>query len=472
MMTFPIPIQTNQGVIHLYCKNQLPIIGTRMTKSRYAIIIVTETKIYCGFLSEKVYEIKQYNLREESNSKLCFIEATAGSRLTVTENELIKYPFERMKPFNLHEDNKTFTPSIYIDFFSFPNRTTYPIDITKKLFVWKINEWEPLPLTDLTIKIQLKVYEYDNYNQATDIINSNTFENDPKLEMMLQTLWKIEQGIEILPLKKFRNENISCDEPPNYENEKDLHTQSALKEFTDEFIESQKSNKLLIEEVEILKITNEELKRSNTILLEKVKTIETEIFSVKSLFSRLYGNSMNDRFEVLKARIECGYDVNNDPGLDEIVKNILLSPKILHKSIDDVDLLKLDDLNYMRELIKYGYSVTNPTIDNSNNCGHYMLQMYSQCKISPLVCYIAFSVGGSELPSEKHLLLFKTILELVIPNANLKRKYDKIGTIIEWLTKQSSDIITFAANFTSQTNEAIKKNIRTHIKFLTNMGFE
>ncbi len=211
-----------------------------------------------------------------------------------------------------------------------------------------------------------------------------------------------------------------------------------------------------------------ELQQSNKLLIRKVKSLENEIVSIKSLFSRLYGNSMHDRLEILKARVECGYDVNNDPRLDENVKNILLSHELLHKSIDDVNLFESSDLNYLRELIKYGYSVTNPTLDN---CGHYVLQSYSNCKISPLVYYIAFNVAGSELPSEKHLLLFKTIIELIIPNANLKRKYDKIGSIIQWLTNQSSETVTYCSHFTSQTNEAIKKNIKMHIKFLTDMGF-
>lgn len=52
-MKFPIPIKTNHGVVHLYCKLQRPIIGTDMLESKFAVTIVTETKNIVDFWMKK-----------------------------------------------------------------------------------------------------------------------------------------------------------------------------------------------------------------------------------------------------------------------------------------------------------------------------------------------------------------------------------------------------------------------------------
>ncbi len=52
---------------------------------------------------------------------------------------------------------------------------------------------------------------------------------------------------------------------------------------------------------------------------------------------------------------------------------------------------------------------------------------------------------------------------MVTPNGDLKRKYDEIGTIIEWLTIKLSDTPIY-------TNDEQKKCLRIMINFLKNMG--
>lgn len=88
-------------------------------------------------------------------------------------------------------------------------------------------------MTDLTIKIQLTLYEYADNNQSSEIINMNTLETDPKLEIMLKMWWKIEQRIEILTLKALDDKSISYNDPIDCENKKSL-----LKHLTNEITES------------------------------------------------------------------------------------------------------------------------------------------------------------------------------------------------------------------------------------------
>jgi len=198
-MSYPIPIQTNHGVVHLYCKNQLPIIGTHMTKSKNVIIIISESKKYCGFLSDQVYKIKNYasSLQQEGSLSYRFFAESGFNGLT--ENELIKYPCECMKPFKIIENNDSVIPFIYIDFVSFPRlcqetRRMKSGEILE-IFYDEHNTSEfvnqakqSIPYNDLTVSFQLKLYEYDYYTQTRDVINMNTFENDPKLAMKLKML--------------------------------------------------------------------------------------------------------------------------------------------------------------------------------------------------------------------------------------------------------------------------------------------
>lgn len=211
---FPLPIQTNKGVIHLYMKNQIPIIGTGMIKSRYAVIIITETKKYCCFLSEKVYEMKNFKINSSALPHLYLEES--GTR-KFTENELIINPSEYMKPFNLSKDSDFIISSILIDFVSFPEmgdssrvHNSYNDKNFSEFYKYSINKWECVR-KDLIINFKIKAYEYDNYNQATEFINTNTIEDDPKLEMMLKFLWKVEQGIETFSLRTLEQKNKKHD---------------------------------------------------------------------------------------------------------------------------------------------------------------------------------------------------------------------------------------------------------------------
>jgi hypothetical protein len=138
----------------------------------------------------------------------------------------------------------------------------------------------------------------------------------------------------------------------------------------------------------------------NDSLIEKVKILEDEMNRTKSLFSRLYGNTMNDRVELLRIRVECGYDVNNDPILDENVRSILT--RISSRSIDDT-YVSDDDYDYLKELIYNRYCVTKSTID-SKRMGCLIEQKFD-CKISPLMCYIMKSASG--MASEKHFYFLR-----------------------------------------------------------------
>lgn len=222
-MAFPIPIQTNHGVVHLYYKYQRPIIGTWMAKSRHVIIIVTETKKYCGFLSEEGHVIKKYKGSTARIKGDVYTYFREDGTLGLTENELVRYPFEDARPFNLNINMDYVIPIIYINYVSSLVQH-YNNGYTGEYITF---EKCPIPLKDLTMSFQLKAYEYDNYNQATDVINTHTFENDPKLEYMLKMVWKIEHGIENLPIRALGHQDALHNEPPKYENE-ESHTQSSI----------------------------------------------------------------------------------------------------------------------------------------------------------------------------------------------------------------------------------------------------
>lgn len=197
------------------------------------------------------------------------------------------------------------------------------------------------------------------------------------------------------------------------------------------------------------------LQKSNNLLEEKVKVLENEIITIKSMFSRLYGNTMTDQSEMLKIRIECGYDINNDPNVDSIVKSYLMN--FYGKSIDDVDLLRSNECNYIRELIRNGYCVTNPTIDSK------LLGL--DCKISPLVYYVVWNVRNTaSMKSEKLFLLFKEVIRMITPNADFKRRYGEFGTIMEWLTKELLNTTSMYAN------QEQKDCLRIAIRFLSSIG--
>lgn len=214
-MSFPIPIQTTDGVVHLYCKYKIPIIGTRMTKPRHVVIIVTETKRYCGFLSENIHEIKNYV--KVPGKELIFAEY--GIR-KLEEEKLIKCPSESMGPFKLIESIDSMIPNISINFVSYPKiganpslaGSGYDEHLTNEFRVYNGDGLPivPIPIADLIVNFQLRAFQFDDHKQGIDVITSSTFDNDPKLEVMLKKLWRIEQGFEKLPLKQ------SDDKPSEY----------------------------------------------------------------------------------------------------------------------------------------------------------------------------------------------------------------------------------------------------------------
>lgn len=230
----PIPIQTNQGVVHMYFKyNQLPIIGTHMTKPRDVVIIITETKKYCGFASSKTHILasykKYYSDYRDTGDK--YFEISKPLRI-LTEFELLKFPSESTKQFNMRETNDSVIPGICIDFVSYP-RTKYSFETVFPLederhdesriseYEWvtrdpmnEVKTYTKIQPKDLLVNFELRLYEYDDFNQDTEMINSGTFDHpNPKLERTLKMLWKLEQGIDITAsLKPHIN-----DKPPKYE---------------------------------------------------------------------------------------------------------------------------------------------------------------------------------------------------------------------------------------------------------------
>lgn len=213
--TFPIPIHTNHGIVHLYCKEQQPIIGTNMTESRFAIIIVTETKKYCGFLSEKDYKVNNYSRYPDERSGQYSVLVNK-SQCSITEEQLIALPSERMKPFNLSEGVKSITID-YVSFCAMNLRLWRTLDdrqVPECGKIVNINYGEITKIHEkLIVRFQLKAHEYESYDQSIESVTAQTFENNPKLEFMLKKIWQDEQGIAVI-----LHRPLSSD-PPKYDEE-------------------------------------------------------------------------------------------------------------------------------------------------------------------------------------------------------------------------------------------------------------
>lgn len=189
-----------------------------MPESKFVVIVVTETKKYCGFLDEKKHEMNGYTPdahSDERGIRELYLKKSDNKR-TFTEDELIVHPSKHMRPFNIEVKDTLMS----IDYVSFPvllpNRQGGNIneyfndENTLRFYVRHCNRVDIYE--ELIKKFQLKVYEYDNYDQKTENIDSTTFEKDRKLEMMLKRIWKQEHLLDCVRIPEQLN-------PPKYDEE-------------------------------------------------------------------------------------------------------------------------------------------------------------------------------------------------------------------------------------------------------------
>jgi len=191
-------------------------------------------------------------------------------------------------------------------------------------------------------------------------------------------------------------------------------------------------------------VSNEvlELKQENAILIKKIDILQDELKSIKMLQNTtLVSVKSNIKLiiefpELIKIMMDNGVDLINDPQINTLVQNMLMLEYCAASY--EIDKLKGSKYNYIRELIKVGYSVTNPCmcIDPNPFFGNTQ-----KIKISHLMNYIMYCVRGCNLNSATKFDLFKDVIKLFLPTADLNICYNEIGTIMEWLVTQLTNSV-------------------------------
>lgn len=213
-MTEPKILQTNHGVAYMYHKKQQPIIGTDMQCAKSVVIIITETKKYCGFLSQELHKKHVYSVKH-----------TSGRTFAVKRTDDIVYVPQSyfltslsIKPLNLSQIEENINSEkfagISIDYeIAQICRWDHHGNLEVRYCDEKDNIIDsltnmPISISDLTHRFQLKLYEYDNFNQDSEYV-SQYMTQSPKLEYMLKKLWnltkaelKLESKINDVKIKK------------------------------------------------------------------------------------------------------------------------------------------------------------------------------------------------------------------------------------------------------------------------------
>lgn len=168
------------------------------------IIIVSQNKKYCGFVSKRMHKMKNYKSYQDSDQyyDTSKVLEEKGTYREISECDLLSSPSKRAMPFNLNKDST----SITISFVSFPRvpdeqYTVFPTQ--RKHNEYNVKDFEvvgpypynhyhlakPVNLEDLLVRFEIKAYEYGKYEPGTCVID----ERDPKLEEMLGTILRNEQ---------------------------------------------------------------------------------------------------------------------------------------------------------------------------------------------------------------------------------------------------------------------------------------
>ena len=175
------------------------------------------------------------------------------------------------------------------------------------------------------------------------------------------------------------------------------------KELSKEIIELQQSNKLLRNEVKMLK---DDMSYVKEILLKCVNISEIVIHP-----------------ELIKIFIDSGMNIINHHNIDSAVKSIFTTCFYG----ENLDILKKNEYVFIKELIKYGYSSITSLNIKSEELGCQW--KYEPTTISILLRFVLQQI---QITSENGFLVFKMIIELINPSSTqLNIKYSNCGTILD-----------------------------------------
>jgi hypothetical protein len=90
--------------------------------------------------------------------------------------------------------------------------------------------------------------------------------------------------------------------------------------------------------------------------------------------------------------------------------------------------LRLQNCNFIQELVKCGYCITDRVINSDEIPEHWN---NPQTMISPLLKYIILQ----DYIRSDDFFMFQELIELVKPTADLNIKYDKFGTILDYFRR-------------------------------------
>lgn len=221
---------------------------------------------------------------------------------------------------------------------------------------------------------------------------------------------------------------------------------------SDEIIELQQCNRMLVKKVAMLEQDLAFTKNTSKIILNA----QIKLFITKAEFVKLY--------------IDYGIDIKNNYDVHQHVYEHLIW--LIH--LTDEEELKSTKYDFIRELIKYGYSVTNPILNPTKTTMFQYLNKdstkHTDIDFSILVHYVVLWIcdepnsAYSGIPSEKWFGAFEYIIKLIIPTANLNVVYGTCGTIIQILQNH----ITIPCN-NFWNNFCSKKKYKA-IEYLKSLG--
>jgi hypothetical protein len=174
-----------------------------------------------------------------------------------------------------------------------------------------------------------------------------------------------------------------------------------------------------------------ELERCNKVLSSRVIKLEGEIISFNNRFNMFVDAQIKSIFEqphLIKILADGGVDFRNHP-----IVNTYILDKLVQQLANGYFIFKDKENDYLRELVKYGYSLSHPTPCVYNESKILVERKYSL--LYDLFCKYA------TLYNERDFNNFKDMLDCILKTSDLNILIDGV-TILDYLTCVASQDYT------------------------------
>jgi len=191
-----VDINTVRGPMHFYIYSIPPIPGTGMIKNKDIVIVETDTKRYCNFVGDKVYDFQNYGFKfNKYSANFRLISDTLQKK---TDKFLLEHPALRTNPFNVTMNNKYAIPMMIIDYISCPSHVYDNLNKTRAQSGTCAQIIDMDSYKKIIVEFKIIMYEYEDINTNLKIDSEKDIINNTNLVQTLIKILLIEQGMVFL----------------------------------------------------------------------------------------------------------------------------------------------------------------------------------------------------------------------------------------------------------------------------------